>query len=84
MPGIAVARVGSADRTFGQRLALGLAAGDVERGEAAFFDDLADMRVIDDDHVVLAGQVLDREGFEILEAALVPLDRDAGHLSHGT
>ena len=59
LPG--VARIGFADARRRKRRALGLAAGDVERREAALAGDLADMRMVDDDQVVGARQFLDRE-----------------------
>src|SRR4051794_35411203 len=38
------------------------------------------MRMVDDDEIVSARQLFDREGFEILQRALVPFDGDAGLL----
>ena len=54
-----VARIGFADACRRKCGALGLAAGDVERRQAALAGDLPDMRMVDDDQIVGARQILD-------------------------
>jgi len=75
-----------ADAGLCHRLELGLATVDVERLQASLLGDLADMRMIDDDKVIGTCQFLDREGFEILQRTIVPLDLDArlGLVQRGT
>ncbi len=75
-----IARIGFSDAGGGQRGELGLSTRHVKRRQAVFGGDLADMRVIDDDQVIGAGEFFHRKGFKILKRALFPGNRNAGLL----
>ncbi|AIK43659.1 hypothetical protein DR92_1 [Brucella anthropi] len=61
-----IAWEGLAHGTIGKLFQFCFAARHIKRQQTAFLGDLAHMRMIDHDHIEIAGQFLDRKGLEIL------------------
>lgn len=74
---ISVRRQRRADAVAFERCNLVSAEHVFERHEAAGFDGLADMRVIEDDKIVAGAEIGDRVGLEAFERLLVPMDGEA-------